>query len=79
MIKSASSSFWLDKRVGVLVVDLCAIIFGLISSNIFYAFVDTTPNVDYFTRDELRKIVREFKQKIASGEDNEVSLKFPSL
>ena len=77
MIKSASSSFWLDKRVGVLDVDLCAI--GLISSNKFFAFIDTTPNVDYFTRDELRKVVREFKQKIASGEDNEVSLKFPSL
>ena len=48
----------------------------LISSKLFLNHIDTTPNVDYFTREELRKIVRDFKQKIASGEDNEVSLEF---
>ena len=36
--------------------------------------IDTTPNVDYFTRDEIKKIVREFKQKIADDGDMDVRI-----
>ena len=35
--------------------------------------LDTTPNVDYFTRDEIKKMVREFKEQLASGELSSVS------
>lgn len=29
---------------------------------------NTTPNVDYFTRDEIKSMVREFKEKCKTGE-----------
>jgi len=32
--------------------------------------IDTTPNVDYFTRDEIKKIVRSFKEAIANGNES---------
>ena len=35
--------------------------------------IDTTPNVDYFTRDEVKKMVREFKEKCEAGELDRVS------
>ena len=35
--------------------------------------LDTTPNVDYFTRDEMKVCVREFKEKVAAGDLNDVS------
>ena len=38
----------------------------------FCYIIDTTPNVDYFTRDEIKKVVRSFKELVASG-DSEVS------
>ena len=34
---------------------------------------DTTPNVDYFTREEVKTMVREFKEKCESGELDRVS------
>ena len=34
---------------------------------------DTTPNVDYFTREELRDVVRKFKVAAATGGLDEVS------
>ena len=34
---------------------------------------DTTPNVDYFTRDEIRSVVKDFKTKVAAGEADAVS------
>ena len=35
--------------------------------------IDTTPNVDYFTREELREVVRKFKDAQANGGLDEVS------
>ena len=35
--------------------------------------LDTTPNVDYFTRDEIKKIVKSFKEAVSQGQLNEVS------
>ena len=35
--------------------------------------IDTTPNVDYFTRDEIKTMVREFKEKCETGELDRVS------
>ena len=43
---------------------------------------DTTPNVDYFTRDEIRSVVKDFKTKVAAGEADAVSnfsLSVPNL
>jgi hypothetical protein len=34
---------------------------------------NTTPNVDYFTRDELKKVVREFKDHINTAEDDGIT------
>ena len=34
---------------------------------------DTTPNVDYFTREEIRGVVRGFKEAVAAGALNEMS------
>ena len=31
---------------------------------------DTTPNVDYFTRDDLKQSVRDFKDHINNAEDD---------
>lgn len=34
----------------------------------YYAtFIDTTPNVDYFNRDELRELVKNFKDEMENG------------
>ena len=38
-----------------------------------YLLADTTPNVDYFTKDEVKKMVREFKEKCETGELDRVS------
>ena len=35
----------------------------------FFSSVDTTPNVDYFTRDELRDLVKKFKDHMESGDE----------
>mmetsp|Transcript_2691 Transcript_2691/g.3676 ORF Transcript_2691/g.3676 Transcript_2691/m.3676 type:complete len:170 (+) Transcript_2691:47-556(+) len=34
---------------------------------------NTTPNVDYFTRDEVKKMVRDFKEKCEAGELDRVA------
>lgn len=38
-----------------------------------FVHADTTPNVDYFTRDEIKSMVREFKEKCKTGELDRVS------
>ena len=38
-----------------------------------FSHSDTTPNVDYFTRDEVKKMVRDFKEKCEAGELDRVS------
>jgi len=35
--------------------------------------LDTTPNVDYFTREEIKTMVKSFKEQVASGDLNDVS------
>ena len=35
----------------------------------FFSSVDTTPNVDYFSRDELRDLVKKFKDHMESGDE----------
>ena len=35
--------------------------------------LDTTPNVDYFTREEIRKLVKDFKTKCSEGQLDAVS------
>lgn len=32
---------------------------------------NTTPNVDYFTREEIKAMVKSFKEQVASGELND--------
>lgn len=41
--------------------------------------LDTTPNVDYFSRDEVKSMVKKFKEAIAGGDMNEVSYHFNKL
>ena len=46
----------------------------------FIFFIDTTPNVDYFTKDEVKKMVLEFKEKCETGELDRVRrINFASL
>lgn len=40
---------------------------------IFSRSSDTTPNVDYFTKDEVKSMVRVFKEKCETGELDRVS------
>jgi len=35
--------------------------------------LETTPNIDFFTREELRNVVRKFKQDVADGKLDDVS------
>ena len=35
--------------------------------------VDTQPNVDYFTREELKTLVKQFKDDVNKGKLNDVS------
>ena len=36
-------------------------------------FIDTQPNVDYFTREELKALVKQFKDDVNKGKLNDVS------
>lgn len=62
MIRRGFWNIWSKPRVSILPV--------LISH------IDTTPNVDYFTKEELRDLVRGFKEVMASsgGGLDEVSI-----
>lgn len=46
-----------------------------------YFILDTTPNVDYFNREEVKELVRKFKDEFANGALDEVSfsLSYPSF
>lgn len=39
-----------------------------------FSVADTTPNVDYFSRDEIKSLVKKFKEAVADGNMNEVSI-----
>ena len=45
--------------------------FAKISS--YEMFIDTQPNVDYFTREELKALVKQFKDDVNKGKLNDVS------
>lgn len=36
-------------------------------------FLESVPNIDFFTREELRSVVRKFKQDVADGKLDDVS------
>ena len=40
---------------------------------LMFCSTDTTPNVDHFTREELRDLIRTFKDEMSSGNLDEVS------
>ena len=73
MTRRDSLSRWSRPKVGALLDILILIsklnLWSLISYNL-----DTQPNVDYFTRDELKKLVKKFKDDTANGQLNDVSI-----
>lgn len=40
-----------------------------------FHFLDSQPNIDFFSRDELKAIIKKFKTDVAEGNLEDVSLK----
>ena len=66
MTRSASSSSWSRLRVSHRAL-----------AHTLHIRPDTTPNVDYFNRDEIKSLVRKFKEMVADGGLDEVSVPPP--
>ena len=66
-------SRWSRPKVGIIRFIILIRNLSLYLWSLTLLAIDTQPNVDYFTRDELKKLVKKFKDDTAAGQLNDVS------